>query len=382
MSNNSTPKNIKFLTGITVYNVSPSDDIINIDTTASPVLIVLPNIQNAQLNLYRKNFYINDITNTAFTNNITIIAAGGIVNSGQVTKIKINNGSAICTIVDTNEYQVGTDNPTSGGGSSTYGGASPTTVVVEDFPIGTNILGLTYDDLFQNIYAPYVSPSFTSFSISGFPTSYEVGDTIGGPQTFVWSFSNISNVSPNTMDILDITGGTALATNISNVSPAAGITIATYTPVVPSSYSWRGQATNTQLGVFLSSFFTASWFWRKYYGESALTSLTESQIESLTNNPLSNTLVGSYSFAALDYKYFCWPDSFGSPSPSTGSTGFLLSGSPCSMVSVTFDPTYNLVQNGYYYYLLPVTNSFGITTNYRVYRTLNTLGAAVVITVN
>ena len=77
MSNNSTPKNIKFITGLTVYNVSPSDDIINIDTTLSPVLIVLPNIQNAQLNLYRKNFYVNDITNSAFTNNITIIAAGG-----------------------------------------------------------------------------------------------------------------------------------------------------------------------------------------------------------------------------------------------------------------------------------------------------------------
>jgi hypothetical protein len=116
VSDNSTPKNIKFLSGVSVYNVSPSDDIINVDTTVSAVTIVLPNIQNAQLNLFRKNFFINDITNSAFTNNITIIAAGGIVNSGQLTKILINNGSAICTIVDTNEYQVATDNPTSGGG--------------------------------------------------------------------------------------------------------------------------------------------------------------------------------------------------------------------------------------------------------------------------
>lgn len=116
MSDNSTPKNIKFISGVNVYNVSPSDDIINVDTSVSAVTIVLPNIQNAQLNLYRKNFFINDITNSAFTNNITIIAAGGVVNSGQLTKILINNGSAICTIVDTNEYQVTTDNPTSGGG--------------------------------------------------------------------------------------------------------------------------------------------------------------------------------------------------------------------------------------------------------------------------
>lgn len=381
MSDNSTPKNINYISGVSVYNVSPNDDIVNIDTSLSAVTVVLPNIQNAQLNLFRKNFYINDAGNNAFTNNITIIAAGGIVNSGQVTRIKINTGSAICTIVDTNEYQVVTDNPVSGGGSSTYGGASPTTVVVEDFPIGTNILGLTYDDLFQNIYAPYVSPSFTSFLISGFPTSYEVGDTISGTKSFAWSFSNISNVSPSTMDILDVTGGTALATNISNVSPAS-VAIATYTPIIPASYSWRGQATNTQLGVFLSSLFTVNWFWRKYFGTNSATTLNESQIEALINNPLSASLVGSYSFAAGDYKYFCWPDSFGSPSAGPFPNGFVSGGFSVSMASVLDNPFYSNTQNGWSYGLVSVTNINGVATNYRVYRTLNTLGSTVIITVN
>jgi hypothetical protein len=381
VSDNSTPKNINYISGVSVYNVSPNDDIVNIDTSLSAVTVVLPNIQNAQLNLFRKNFYINDAGNNAFTNNITIIAAGGIVNSGQVTRIKINTGSAICTIVDTNEYQVVTDNPVSGGGSSTYGGASPTTVVVEDFPIGTNILGLTYDDLFQNIYAPYVSPSFTSFLISGFPTSYEVGDTISGTKSFAWSFSNISNVSPSTMDILDVTGGTALATNISNVSPAS-VAIATYTPIIPASYSWRGQATNTQLGVFLSSLFTVNWFWRKYFGTNSATTLNESQIEALINNPLSASLVGSYSFAAGDYKYFCWPDSFGSPSAGPFPNGFVSGGFSVSMASVLDNPFYSNTQNGWSYGLVSVTNINGVATNYRVYRTLNTLGSTVIITVN
>lgn len=167
MSNNSTPKNIHYVTGVSVYNVSPTDDIINVDTSVSAVTVVLPNIQNAQLNLFRKVFYVNDAGNNAHTNNITIVAANGIVNSGQLTRIQINGGSAICTIVDINEYQVGTDNPSSGGGgSSTYQGASPTTVVVENFPIGTNILGLTYDELFQNIYAPYTSPSITLVTLT------------------------------------------------------------------------------------------------------------------------------------------------------------------------------------------------------------------------
>lgn len=53
-----------------------------------------------------------------------------------------------------------------GGGSSTYGGASPSTVVVENFPIGTNISGLTYDVLFQNIYAPYTPPIISLLTLT------------------------------------------------------------------------------------------------------------------------------------------------------------------------------------------------------------------------
>lgn len=379
MSNNSTPKNINYVTGVSVYNVSPSDDIINVDTTLSAVTIVLPNIQNAQLNLFRKNFYINDAGNNASTNNITIISADGIVNSGQVTRIKINRGSAICTIVDTNEYQVSTDNPVGGGGSSIYGGESPSTVEVQDFPVGTNILGLTYDELFQNIYAPYVSPLFTSFIISGQVQTLEVGETLSGSKLFAWAFSNPSNITANSMAILDVTSGVTLASSISIVSPYS-VNIGTVQQIIPASYSWRGQATNTQSVILNSSNFTVNWYWRKYWGTSLSTTLNESQIEALTSSALASTENGSYSFLAADYKYFCYPDSFGSPSPAP--LGFTLGGFGVSMASITDNAFYSNVENGWYYGLVAVTNSFGVTTNYRVYRTLNTLGAAVTITVS
>lgn len=163
MSDNSTPKNIKFLSGVSVYNVSPSDDIINVDTTVSAVTIVLPNIQNAQLNLFRKNFFINDITNSAFTNNITIIAASGIVNSGQLTKILINNGSAICTIVDTNEYQVATDNPTSGGG----GGMAFTSLTYAALQALIGISALVQGDyyLINDYQTIYDQPDYDSLGV-------------------------------------------------------------------------------------------------------------------------------------------------------------------------------------------------------------------------
>jgi len=215
--------------------------------------------------------------------------------------------------------------------------------------------------------------TFTSFLISTFPTSYEVGDSIGGSESFAWSFSNSALVTPSTMDILDVTASTTIASGISITSPSTQ-TIATYTPIVPASYQWRGRATNTQSTVFNSALFTATWFWREYYGVSPLTTLNATQILALTNNPLSSGLAGTYNFAVLDYKYFVWSDSFGSPTATTGmkdaSTGLSL-----AMADVGDDVFYSNVQNGWYYGIVAVTNSFGVTQNYRVYRTKNTLGS-------
>jgi hypothetical protein len=267
-----------------------------------------------------------------------------------------------------------------GGAGSTFTNAAPTTIAVGGYAIGSTFAtAQTMQEMWDGLLYPYVPPTFTSFVISAFTTSYEVGATISGSKSFAWAFSNPALVTANTMDILDVTGGTTLAAGISITSPASA-TIATFTPTSPTSYSWRGRATNTQSTLFTSALFTASWFWRAYYGTSASVTLNETQIEALVNNPLSSTEVGSYAFVAGDYKYFCWPDSFGSPSAAPA--GFISGGFLVSMASVADNAFYSNVQNGWSYGIVAVTNTFGVTTNYRVYRTLNTLGAAVTITVS
>ena len=159
--------NIRYITGVSSYNVNAEDDIINVDTSAGAVTIVLPNIQGSGLLTYGKNFTINDSTGQAFTNNITIVATNNIVNSGIPTKIQIAYGTASVFIVNVNEYQVITDNPSGGGGGSNiYTGASPSTVTVENIPAGTVITGYTYDQLLGNIYAPYTSPTIAFVSLS------------------------------------------------------------------------------------------------------------------------------------------------------------------------------------------------------------------------
>jgi len=268
------------------------------------------------------------------------------------------------------------------GGGGTYTNANPTTIAVGGYPIGSTFsTAQTMQQMWDGLLYPYIPPTFASFSISAFTTSYEVGATISGSQNFTWSFTNAGNVAASSMAILDVTASTTLASGLS-ITPPAAVVIATFTPTSPTTYSWQGKAVNTQTTNFFSAFFTASWFWRAYYGTSALASLTATDIQSLVNNPLSSTEVGTYSFAAGDYKYFCWPDSFGSPSAGPAPNGFVSGGFGVSMADASDDAFYALTQNGWSYGLVSVTNINGVATNYRVYRTKNTLGSAVVISVN
>lgn len=120
MSNLSQPKNIRYVSGVSVYAVNTSDDIINVDTSIYSVTIVLPNIPDSGMILFPKVFYINDCTGNANNNNIGIIAAGSVVNSGLSAAITIANGSAQAYIADINEYNVAVDSIGGGGGGMAF----------------------------------------------------------------------------------------------------------------------------------------------------------------------------------------------------------------------------------------------------------------------
>jgi len=264
-----------------------------------------------------------------------------------------------------------------GGAGGTYNGASPTTTTVGSLPSGTNILGMSFQDIFQNMLV--ADASFGSFSIQAQSQSLEVGDTVSGVKTFAWTINNAGDLVPNTIAIRDVTNAVDLATGLANDGSEA-LNVGNIMNIAPAVHSWQARATNSN-GLFNSGLFSINWFWRMYYGTSANATLTEAQIEALINNPLASTKNGTFAFAALNYKYVCYPDSFGSP---TASTGFRDSSTllPIDMATVADDAFYSNVQNGWSYGLVSVTNSFGQVTNYRVYRTKNTLGGSINIIVS
>lgn len=250
-----------------------------------------------------------------------------------------------------------------------------TTVTVGGIAAGTAFPG-QYDmqQMFDFLLYPYQSPTFSAFAIDGQATTVEVGTSISGTKTFTWTTTNGSNVEANTLEIEDTTNTTTLGSSLGNdgtESLALGATIVKNTP---GSHVWTISGTDTQSNSF-SRTFTINWRWRMYYGTSTNTTLTEAQIEGLTNSVLTTSIVGTFSLASGGYKYFCVPDEFNAINTVTDDlTGF-------NIAMADSSDGYTNSENGFFYQTVSVTNTNGQTTNYRVYRSKNILGAAIDITI-
>lgn len=261
-----------------------------------------------------------------------------------------------------------------------YTGLSPTTTTVGGLEAGSEIDNFTFSSILEQILVPYIAPTFSSFSISQ-SSPVEVGTTISGIKSFTFSLNQPGNVNDNSVSIVDITNNVTLATNLGVTDSPTNVNIGSIQKTAPGLHNWRATATNTQDASFNSTNATVSWLWRLYSGTSSGSVLEEADIQSLSNSVLTSSKNSTYSFAEGDYKYFAWPDSFGSPTAITGfkdtATNF-----PVSMADSTDDAAFSNSQNGWSYALVSVTNANGITANYRVYRTKSTLGGSINIQVS
>jgi len=295
-------------------------------------------------------------------NNLTVTQP---VNTFYAVYIKINDTTAIMLAKSSG-----------GGGSSIYLGASPSTITVGGMPAGTNIYGMTFQAIDQTILVPYIHPSFTSFGVN-ISSVLEVGTALSGLKNFSWSFSNQANVTPNTLNIIDLTTSTTLASNISINSPAS-VNIGTITNNSYTSHTWQVRATDTQSTQF-SANTSIVWEWMKWWGISAFQTLSgnpsdPNYINVLSNAVLAASFAQTYNFAAGLYKFWVWDDSLGSPTAVTGfrdASTLLNIAMADSSDNVFFSS--HVGDNGWNYGLISVTQN-GITSNKRVYRSKYQLG--------
>jgi hypothetical protein len=256
----------------------------------------------------------------------------------------------------------------------TYTNATPVPTTIGGIAAGSTFSNQTMQQMWDALLYPYQAPAFSSFSMSGQSTTVEVGTSISGTKTFSWSTSNSTNVQANSISIVDITNSTTLATGLSNDGTESILLPSAVIKNSAVSNTWRITGTNSVASNF-SANFVVNWYWKIYYGTSSNTTLSEAQIEALTNGVLRNGITGSFSFAAGDYKYFSYPDAYGSINTIKDAATLL----NVAMASNVDDAFFSNSANGIYYGLVAVTNVNGVSTNYRVYRTKNILGGSITI---
>jgi len=281
---------------------------------------------------------------------------------------------------DGGRFQLTTSNP-GNGNPSEFINPLPTTqtlggiTVGSTFPIKQDGTGYTMQEMWDQLLYPYQLPALSNLSITGVANTLEVGQTItAGNYNFNWSISNSGNVLANSGVITDTTDGVTLLSNVpieSTNTASVAIPSDIQKTVFNATHSWNIVGENTQGGNISPASTTSRWLWKRYIGNDTNSTIPAGTIQGLSvNNALSSSLSGSYVFPGGGFKYLCIPVDFPEPN-SIVSGGFpvaMADGSTANSAAYT-----NTGSGPYKFDLVNVTNQFGQSVDYRVYRSLNQL---------
>jgi len=226
--------------------------------------------------------------------------------------------------------------------------------------VGTSFDGTVADALDKILY-PFVKPTFSSFYMSEQTTSLEVGQSIsGGERTFHWGTTTSENVETNSLSITS--GGTTIIQNMIDDGSETFDIGDDITKTTNTTHYFYIYGTDTQ-GNSFNRISAVYWKWRLHYGSSPLESMTSTELKNLSNNLLYTSKNYTYNTPANDYKWICYPSSFGTATKFEDTdTGFGVAMETPQTISVT--------------------NDYGATTDYLCYRTTNSMAGSVSIKVS
>jgi len=267
--------------------------------------------------------------------------------------------------------------------NTTYTNAEAVPEDIGGIEAGQTFNNVTLQDMWTDLLYPYQEPSFDVF-YNNYKSNYlEVGETLAaGSITFTYGVDKYVNANDD-ISVTDITNVVLLADNMPAVDAGVtGVTVAySIQKTTATSHSWQIKGTDTEASTYTRNT-SRSWRWRFHWGDapmSGYTGLTSSDILNLDNDEITASVVRSPVYAAVDpplYKYYTFPDD-----------GFALN----NITLVGFDVDMAGVAQGYddgydvgstrniYYKLVSHTNSYGVTKDYKVYRTLNELGGNITL---
>jgi len=286
-------------------------------------------------------------------------ATGGTV--GQIYYLVYNNGL----------FEYYPKNPLSD--ASSFTNPNDTTFQLGGVDIGTQFDKVSLQDMFKDLLYPDQLGKITGFTFAnntGQVTSYEVGNSL--PQqtyTFSWSLYNSTDFRDNTLKVEDYnTFGTIFTQSTSNSSPFS-VGLATFSSNVPLTRTFKISLTRKN-GTVVSKFLDIPWLWKVYYGSSTYSTLTASQVFNLGGN-LASQSFGTWTISGTSgYKYIAFPDDV-----TYNFNSIDYKGLPLAIAGVSSGYSYSYADLNYLY--VTVSNSYGVSKQYKIYRTKNQIGGTI-----
>lgn len=222
--------------------------------------------------------------------------------------------------------------------------------------VGTTFNNVPISNVLDMLIYQYAYPVITLTA----PTNrvLEVGESVSGQMPVTWSVQNKQNVKAGGYKMIYLPSSTEVFAE-SDINATMGtfvhpLTVRSTAATVNVFKFYLTDTKNTQRSVNVQY----NWNHRIYYGESANSPLTEAQVKALRVSALFPSFLGSYQMNTGGYKYICIPVDMGVAARFRDvATGLLV---PFN------DP-----------YVVSVTNSFGVSIPYNVYRTANVLGGSI-----
>lgn len=167
--------------------------------------------------------------------------------------------------------------------TSEYNTISPATCNVGGIVVGTTLTGQTLENLIQQMLAPYIEPTFSSFAVN-ITSPMEVGTAVSGTKTFTWGTTTSANVASNSIGISEV-GGALLSSGLSNDGTEA-VNIGTKTNSSPTTWTWRISGCSTQ-GNSIQRDVSKNSLYPIYYGK-----LTSGSRPEVTNTLVTTGCIG------------------------------------------------------------------------------------------
>lgn len=181
-----------------------------------------------------------------------------------------------------------------GGGGGVYNLSFPTNTQFGNIAPGTDLSGLTWQQIIQMATVAYINPSFTSFSITGQAQTVEIGTTVSGNKTFTWGI-NVGSGIVTLLDIYDNTSGSTLLANTANDGSQIINLGATNFTAQGQTKSFKGIGHNSQNSTdFNSSNFVITGSYLEFYGPISVAANNSATVRAL---PLNRFVTSGTSFS-------------------------------------------------------------------------------------